>query len=529
MSTTRRPAPAQLDGNVIAKRPVAGTPRPYDFPTVAEHRLDNGLRILVADLPGRPLVSASLVLSTGAADEPAAEAGATVLAARALSEGTEHYDAIALIEASERLGASLHADAGWDAFSAGVDVPADRLPEALGLLAELVLHPTFPAAEVERLREERLNDILQAKADPRRRAEETFIGTIYAPSSPYHRPSGGTQETVEGLTPAVLRRAWAAGLDPARATLVVGGDLGGQDVASMVAQLFDDWGHGPGVAAMSSIDDAPSSAGRLVRVVHRPGSVQTEIRIGHRGLRRRIPDFHAVSVMSAILGGLFNSRLNMKLREEKGYTYGAGAGFDLRRGAGPFAARAAVNTEVTVPAILDTLTELTRMRDTAVTKSELAAARDFLIGVFPLRFETASAVVGALSGLVVHGLPVEELVGYRSRIEAVGIDDIAAAAAGHLDVEHAAIVLVGDVDAFGPALEAEGLGRIVIEPDDVVGAPGPAVAVAAVLDEADAADEEAPVALDEEPTSGPTAGAEEPSLPGAVEVASADTAPGEAD
>ena len=156
-----------------------------------------------------------------------------------------------------------------------------------------------------------------------------------------------------------------------------------------------------------------------MRVVHRPGSVQTEIRIGHRGLPRRIDDFHAVSVMGAILGGLFNSRLNMKLREEKGYTYGAGAGFDLRRGAGPFAARAAVNTEVTVPAIVDTLAELTRMRETDVEPSELTAARDFLIGVFPLRFETASAVVGSLAGLVVHGLPVDELVGYRGRIEAV--------------------------------------------------------------------------------------------------------------
>jgi predicted Zn-dependent peptidase len=270
-------------------------------------------------------------------------------------------------------------------------------------------------------------------------------------------------------------------------------------------------------------------AGRIVRVVHRPGSVQTEIRIGHRGLRRRIPDFHAVSVMSAILGGLFNSRLNMKLREEKGYTYGAGAGFDLRRAAGPFAARAAVNTEVTVPAILDTLTELTRMRETPVTDAELAAARDFLIGVFPLRFETASAVVGALSGLVVHGLPVDELVGYRSQIEAVGIEAIAAAAVAHLDVEHAAIVLVGDVDAFGPALEAEGLGRIVIEPDDVVGAPGPGLTVAAVMDDAaDATDDAPSVALDEDATSGPTAGAEEPSLPGA-DAASADTLPGEVD
>ena len=206
--------------------------------------------------------------------------------------------------------------------------------------------------------------------------------------------------------------------------------------------------------------------------------------------------------MGAILGGLFNSRLNMKLREEKGYTYGAGAGFDMRRGAGPFAARAAVNTEVTVPAIADMLAELDRMRDHQVADSELVAARDFLIGVFPLRFETAGAVVGALGSLAVHGLGVEELVGYRERIEAVGIADIAAAAREHLHVDEAAIVLVGDVDAFGAALEAANLGRIVIERDEEPIASGPLDEVAV------------PGPVDDEKETGPTAGAEEPSIPG---------------
>ncbi len=504
-------ADVRRDGPVVADRPKPGTPRPYEFPAVAEHRLDNGLRVLVADLPGRPLVSATIVLRNGAVDEPATQAGATVLAARSLSEGTERFDAIQLIEASERLGASLHADAGWDAFSASLDVPADRLPQALDLLAELVLRPTFPADEVGRLRDERLNDILQAKADPRRRAEEAFVNTIYAPSSPYHRPSGGTQESVEALTPGILRAAWSRGLEPTRATLVVGGDLRGLDVPALAARLFGaDWPIGT-AATGGVIDDTASSAGRIVRVVHRPGSVQTEIRIGHRGLPRRIGDFHALSVMGAILGGLFNSRLNMKLREEKGYTYGAGAGFELRRGAGPFAARAAVNTEVTVPAILDTLAELTRMRETTVEPAELNAARDFLIGVFPLRFETASAVVGSLAGLVVHDLPVDELVGYRGRIEAVDLAAVLAAAA-HIDVDRAAIVLVGDVDAFGPALEVAALGTLVIEPDDVVGAPGPAPAAAAA--EAPSGDRGEAAAVDAGPDSGPTAGAEEPSLPG---------------
>ena len=154
--------------------------------------------------------------------------------ARALTEGTERYDAVELTEAAERLGASLHAEAGWDATSIGVDVPSTRLEPALELLAEVLLHPTFPAAEVDRLRDERLNDLLQAQADPRRRADETFIGTIYAPTVAVSPPGGGhardrrASRRVRGHdapTNAIL--------DPARATLVVGGDLGGQDVAAV--------------------------------------------------------------------------------------------------------------------------------------------------------------------------------------------------------------------------------------------------------------------------------------------------------
>jgi predicted Zn-dependent peptidase len=488
----------------LAERPGPSAPRPYEFPPVVEHRLSNGMRMLAVDMAGRPLVSASLVMLNGAVDEPADVGGATVLAARALSEGTERYDAIELTEASERLGASLHAEAGWDALSAGVDVPRDRLEGALELLAEMVLHPTFPEREVDRLRDERLNDLLQARADPRRRSDEAFVDTIYASDAPYHRPAGGTRETVAGLGPAQLRRAYERGLDPARATFIVGGELAGLDVRAIVERLFGDWTAFPAVAGRGAIDDSPAQAERVVRVIHRPGAVQSEIRIGHRGLPRRIPDFHAVSVMSAILGGLFNSRLNMNLREDKGYTYGAGAGFDLRRGAGPFSARAAVNTEVTVPAITETLKELARMRDEAVTDAELRAARDFLVGVFPLRFETAGAVVGALAGLVVHDLGIEELIGYRSAIEGVSTADVAAAARAHLLLDAAAIVVVGDADAFGPALEAAGVGPVVVERDEGPVAPGPIP-------------EDTAAAVDEEDEIGPTAGAEEPDLPGTAD------------
>src|SRR3954451_21406736 len=178
----------ERDGPVVAERPQPGAPRPYEFPAVSTVTLDNGLTIQVIDLPGRPLVSASVVVTGGAAEEPAPLAGSAVLAARALTEGTERYDAIALVEAAERLGASLHAEAGWDALSVGVDVAAARLEPALELLAEVALRPTFPADEVDRLREERLNDLLQAEADPRRRSDEAFTATIYTGAAPYRRP-----------------------------------------------------------------------------------------------------------------------------------------------------------------------------------------------------------------------------------------------------------------------------------------------------------------------------------------------------
>jgi zinc protease len=485
---------------IVAERPTPGTPRPYEFPPFERHALSNGLMVLAVDLPGRPLASASLVLRRGAADEPASVGGATVLAARALPEGTERYDAIELVEASERLGASLHAEAGWDAVSAGVDVPVARLAPALELLAEMVSRPVFPEAEVERLRDERLNDILQARADPRRRADEVFTATIYRPTSPYSRPSGGLRETVERLGRDAVRAAYWRVLDPSRAALILAGDLTGVDVPGLAERLLGGIRAGTGAAAGRPIPvDTPIDR-RLVKVVHRPGAVQTEIRIGHRGLPRRIPDFHAVSVMSAILGGLFASRLNMKLREEKGYTYGASAGFDMRRAPGPFAARAAVNTAVTVPAVVDALAELRRMRDERVAADELQAARDFLIGVFPLRFETPGPIVGALSGLFVHELPDDELARYRAAIEAVSRADVDAAAQRHLDLDRIAIVLVGDAEAIERDLDAAGLGPVIVERDEAAAVEGPTEGVEDELGPVDGGEGGPADGADEPPT-----------------------------
>ncbi len=449
---------------MITQRPVPGQPRPYEFPDTVRTTLANGLQVIVTPMPGRELVAASLALRAGAADEPHAVAGATVLTARGLTEGTEVRDAIALTEAAERLGASIHAEAGWDAISAGLDVPASRLAPALDLLAEVVRRPAFPASEIERLRDERLTDLLQAKADPRRRADEAFVSSIYAPSSPYHRPAGGAAGTVELLTSLELREVHLRAYVPSRAALVVAGDVSPDEVVQAAEELFGDWS-GSVWDEPAQIDDAAASTERSVRVVHRPGAVQSEIRIGHPGLPRLHPDYYPVAVMSAILGGLFNSRLNMNLREEKGYTYGAGAGFDLRRGRGPFSARAAVNTEVTVPALQEFLVELDRIRDIPVTDAELRAARDYLVGVFPLRFETPGPVAGSLAGLFIHRLGDDELDRYRPSIEAVTAADVQRVARLHVRPEEAAVVLVGDHDQFGEALEAAAIGPVEVVRD----------------------------------------------------------------
>jgi zinc protease len=466
------PTRQDAGATVVAARPTPGQPRPYEFPAFDRAMLANGLTVLSVHLPGRPLVSTQLILRNGASDEPAAAAGATVLSARALTEGTARYDAVALVEATERLGASLHAEAGWDAYYVGIDVPAERLAPAVELLAEVAEHPTFPATEVERIRDERLNDILQARADARRRVDEAFAATVYSADSPYHRPAGGVTETVTGLDRDRLEAAWTRGWDPARMTVIVAGDLEGIDPVGLVGRTMGAWRPAVGAVEPGAIVAEAAGPGRRLRLVDKPGAPQTEIRVGHPGSPRRIPDFHAVSVMAAILGGLFNSRLNMKLREEKGYTYGAHAGFDLRRAAGPFSARAAVNTEVTAAALADLLAELERIRSERVTEAELRAARDFLIGVFPLRFETPGPVVGALSGMVVHGLPDDELPTYRARIEAVTVDDVLTAARKHLRLEDAAAVLVGDAAKVADDLTGLGYAELEVIRDEVAAPAG---------------------------------------------------------
>ena len=443
---------------VLDTRPLPGHPRVYDFPSFERRQLDNGLTIIRAHVPGRPLLQAQLLVrgdsGGGATSEAPEHAGATVLAARAMSEGTLVRDAVAFVEAAERLGAELGASASWDSLSAQVEVPRTHLAEAMALLAEMALQPSFPAREVQRLRDERLHDLKQVMADARRRAEKAFPAVIYADSAAYARPAGGLEKTVAAIDRDVVAARHAALMRPEACTLIACGDLEGVPLDDIVAGAFGDWptvDSEPGAAL--SLPDEPA-AGRRVLLVDRPGSPQSEIRIGHVGTPRRIDDFHALSVTNALLGGLFNSRLNRLLREERGYTYGVNSSFDMRRAAGPFAVRCAVESDVTAAAIADIMAELSRIREAPVEDDELRAARDYLVGVFPLRFETSAQVAGALAGLVIQELPDDELDRYRPTIASVNAADVQAAARAHIDPTAASIVVVGDVSRFADALGA---------------------------------------------------------------------------
>jgi zinc protease len=455
---------------VLERRPPPGPPREYVFPRFEREALPNGLTVIRADVPGRPLVVAHLVVHGqghgGATGEPAALGGVSVLMARSMTEGTARRDAVALIEAAERLGAELHAEAGWDSLGVSVEVPRSRLGPALELLADVVLEPSFPESEVDRLRAERLNDLLQARADPRRRVERVFPEVVFAADAPYRRPLAGTEETVPRLDREAVAARHGAVMHPGSATLIVAGDLGGIDLAGVVRGALGSWRADPADAPALAPESRPASSGRRLVVVDRPGSPQSEVRIGHVGLSRRTPEFHAVTVLNAIVGGLFGSRLNKLLREEKGYTYGVHTAFDMRRAAGPFAVRMAVQTEVTVPAISDALGELERIREAEPTAEELTIARDYLVGVFPLRFETSGQVAGAIAGLVAQDLPDDELDRYRPRIAAVDAGQVLAAAQRHIRPAEASIVIVGDADAFADGLRDAGLGDVVIEREE---------------------------------------------------------------
>src|SRR3954453_8800597 len=455
---------------LVAERPEPAPPRPWRFPPF-ERRTVAGGSVIACHVPGRPLAMVLLVIDAGAVTEPKGQEGVALLLARALSEGTQAKSAYEFAVAGERLGATWRADTEWGSLRCGVGgsagglaVSAGERPAAAALLAEAVRQPAFDDATLLRVRDERLDELRLELSQPGPRANAAFVDAVFSPESRYAVRDGGDLESVGRLTPEDIRAFHAARFAPDVATLVVVGALAGTDVDALGGSVFDGW---TGKAAQVP---APSVAPRTDRagivLVDRPGSVQSMLYAGHDGPRRAIDDYVPMTTMALSLGGMFSSRLMFRLREDKGYTYGAYGGYDCRRHGGVFVARAAVHTEVTAPALADLVAETRLMPDVGPTDDELDLARRYRAGIFPINFAGSPAVAGGLSDLVVHDFADDHFDRLREQIQAVTVDEVNAAAASRLRPDDLVHVVVGDASVVADGLREIGLGPVEVVTDE---------------------------------------------------------------
>lgn len=441
-----------------SQRPSSRPLRDFDFPPVDRRALANGLDLRVARLARLPVVSAKLFMRAGEDALGAARAGLSVLTGEALDGGTKRRTGSDLAEAIEGIGARLSVGSGWEGTSVGLSCLADRLPEALGIMAEMVLEPAFPTDEVERAKEQHLAALRQREKDPSSLAGDAALTRYFATHVPYARPVDGTIDSVTLLTREHLRGYADANYRPGYGGLIVVGDVDAAEVEAMTSDHVGAWTGRPAPEADFDVESAGRE--RRVWIVDRPGSVQSEIRIGHVGAARNTPDYFPLSVVNLILGGMFTSRLNLNLREENGFTYGVRSRFTFRTKPGHFQVSTAVGNDVTAPAVREIIAELERIAEEGPTDTEVAAARDYAAGVFGLQLETAGQVATRIAQLVIYGLPDDFYDGYRDAVRAVQTETAAEAARRHIRAHEAQIVVVGDASAIAAPLEELDLGPV---------------------------------------------------------------------
>lgn len=445
-----------------ARRPAPGAVRPYAFPDADETVFANGLRVMVVRMPRLPIVTVLALVDAGAVGDPTGAEGVAALTARTLAEGTASLDGAAIADRFEGLGTSFDASADWDSTVARVTVTPARLDAAFALFAEVLRAPTFPGADVTRKRDERIDDLAQLLAEPRGLADIRFTGSVYA-GARYGRPIGGSARSVQGLDADALRRFHAAHYGPATTTLFMVGDITMAAAVALVERHFGDWSSpATAVGAGGGTATRVTEERRRTRIITKAGAPQSELRVGHVGIARGHQDYLAVVVMNAILGGLFSSRINLNLRERHAFTYGATSGFDTRRGAGPFVVSSAVKSEVTARAVEEILREIDAIRAAPPRAEELSLATEYLAGVFPIRFETTSAVAGALAGATVHGLGADWFRTYRDHVQAITVDDVHRVAMAHLDPSRLLVLAVGDAATITEPLAALGHGDVAV-------------------------------------------------------------------
>lgn len=445
---------------VTSLRPKSGPTGRYHFPKFHDEVLSSGIRLLTAPVKKLPIATILVIVDAGSVAEQRGKEGVASLTAAGLLEGTNRFNGAELAEKFEQLGTSLESGADWDSGFVRITVLSDKLEEATRLLGEVISSPVFPEREVERLKAERLAEILQLESEPRGLADEKFSEFLYSPESRYSRPDEGSTESVSALSREDVEDFYRSTYRSGGTTVIVAGDVTPERARSLVADAFQKWPTGSRKEAQ--LTTAPRTKARKVHIVHKPDAPQSELRVGHVGLPRRHPDFFPTLVMNAVLGGLFGSRINLNLREAHGYTYGASSYYDWRRGAGPFVVSTAVQSEVTAPALTEILLEIDRIRSDKISDEELTLARDYLEGVFPIRYESTAAIAAALATLVIHTLPADYYDAYRKNIHSVSADAVLAAAKAHLHPLELQTVVVGDAKTIQGTLAEPKFGELLV-------------------------------------------------------------------
>ena len=447
-----------------ASRPVPQAPRPYQFPRFERRRLSNGMQLVVAPVRKLPVATVVAFVDAGAVCGYRGREGMAQLTAHLLLEGTRAYDGAELVERFERLGTSVETSCDWDGAVVTLTALRERLGAAIELLGEVLCTPSFPMREVERLKAERLAELLKLRAEPRGLADEMFASVLYHPDSRYSRPEGGYEESVAAITREDVQGFYDRRYRPGSVTLIVAGDIGADEAERLAARTFGWWTGG--VTGTCETIDTPARSSRALHIVSKPDAKQTELRIGNVGLPRSHPDYYAAVVMNAVLGGLFSSRINLNLREKHGYTYGAFSHIDWRRQAGPFVVSTAVQSEVTAPAAREAIAEIERIRSERISVDELSLATSYLDGVFPIRYETTDAIAGALATLVQYDLPDDFYDTYREHMRTVTTDDVLRVAQAHLKPAELQMLAVGDPESIQRPLEALHFGPVTLYDTD---------------------------------------------------------------
>ncbi|HEV3167818.1 MAG TPA: pitrilysin family protein [Isosphaeraceae bacterium] len=458
--------PAVQDTFDRSVMPQPGPNPAFAPPPVVRRRLSNGLEVLIAERHELPVLSLELVVKGGETLVPDGKEGLASLAASLLTEGTSRRSALELAGELNGIGASLDGQGGLESSGLSLTTLSKHTEKALDLFADVLLHPAFPDKEFQRLRTQRLAALLRRRDNPVAIAGIVLPRLLYGLEHPYGRPDQGTPESIKSLTRDDALAFYEKLYRPNNASLIVVGDTTPEAITSALEGALKDWK--PGDPVQSRLSEPPTAGALAIYLVDKPEAAQSVLSVGQVGVPRDTPDYFALSVLNAVLGGQFSSRLNLNLREDKGYTYGARSRFAFRQGPGPFEAQASVQTAVTREALIEMIKEITDITGPRpVTSAELAFAKDRLIKGFPSRFETTGALAGTLTELVLYHLPDDYYTTYQSKTEAINQADVDRVASRRLDPKHLTVLVVGDRAKVEPELKKLPYGQEIhlLDPD----------------------------------------------------------------